>query len=186
MFRKVRWPQWWSLISTWRLPITPFTCGNCTYTMLNLYVICRAWHMVSSIAWSQQYIILYLLPSWTDFASNYMQVTTSQDVNLAARCRRVYAHAHDYHINSISNNRLVLPRHWILVLSTYLFCITPLVFFFFSTGFYISPLYVFFSLKKQDKNMPKLATSIFLKIDIYLVYSPILVSHYFVNEFLIN
>ncbi|KAM0876477.1 hypothetical protein ACQ4PT_036161 [Festuca glaucescens] len=31
-------------------------------------------------------------------------VTTSQDVNLAARCRRVYAHAHDYHINSISNN----------------------------------------------------------------------------------
>jgi hypothetical protein len=27
---------------------------------------------------------------------------------LMARCRRVYAHAHDYHINSISNNRLFL------------------------------------------------------------------------------
>ncbi|KAL5224247.1 hypothetical protein ABZP36_010886 [Zizania latifolia] len=31
-------------------------------------------------------------------------VMTSQDVNPVARCRRVYAHAHDYHINSISNN----------------------------------------------------------------------------------
>ncbi|MBA0812245.1 hypothetical protein Gohar_026229, partial [Gossypium harknessii] len=32
-------------------------------------------------------------------------VVTSQETNLVARCRRVYAHAHDYHINSISNNR---------------------------------------------------------------------------------
>ncbi|KAL4386838.1 hypothetical protein GQ457_09G006000 [Hibiscus cannabinus] len=31
-------------------------------------------------------------------------VVTSQETNLVARCRRVYAHAHDYHINSISNN----------------------------------------------------------------------------------
>ncbi|XWS12049.1 hypothetical protein CRYUN_Cryun37aG0057300 [Craigia yunnanensis] len=31
-------------------------------------------------------------------------VVTSQETNLMARCRRVYAHAHDYHINSISNN----------------------------------------------------------------------------------
>ena len=30
---------------------------------------------------------------------------TSQETSLAASCRRVYAHAHDYHINSISNNR---------------------------------------------------------------------------------
>ncbi|KAG4148788.1 hypothetical protein ERO13_D05G305700v2 [Gossypium hirsutum] len=30
---------------------------------------------------------------------------TSQETNLVARCRRVYDHAHDYHINSISNNR---------------------------------------------------------------------------------
>jgi serine/threonine-protein phosphatase 2A regulatory subunit B len=29
---------------------------------------------------------------------------TSQETSLAANCRRVYAHAHDYHINSISNN----------------------------------------------------------------------------------
>jgi serine/threonine-protein phosphatase 2A regulatory subunit B len=28
----------------------------------------------------------------------------SQESNLVARCRRVYAHAHDYHINSVSNN----------------------------------------------------------------------------------
>lgn len=31
-------------------------------------------------------------------------VVTSHETSLAARCRRVYAHAHDYHINSISNN----------------------------------------------------------------------------------
>ncbi|GLT55940.1 hypothetical protein SLA2020_290210 [Shorea laevis] len=31
-------------------------------------------------------------------------VVTSQETGLVARCRRVYAHAHDYHINSISNN----------------------------------------------------------------------------------
>ncbi|CAL5327859.1 unnamed protein product [Camellia sinensis] len=31
---------------------------------------------------------------------------TSHETSLVARCRRVYAHAHDYHINSISNNRL--------------------------------------------------------------------------------
>ncbi|PPD92263.1 hypothetical protein GOBAR_DD10807 [Gossypium barbadense] len=34
-----------------------------------------------------------------------LPVVTSQETNLVARCRRVYAHAHDYHINSVSNNR---------------------------------------------------------------------------------
>ncbi|KAL0010195.1 hypothetical protein SO802_005303 [Lithocarpus litseifolius] len=33
-----------------------------------------------------------------------MVVVASHETNLVARCRRVYAHAHDYHINSISNN----------------------------------------------------------------------------------
>ncbi|KVI05876.1 Protein phosphatase 2A, regulatory subunit PR55 [Cynara cardunculus var. scolymus] len=31
-------------------------------------------------------------------------VVTANETSLVARCRRVYAHAHDYHINSISNN----------------------------------------------------------------------------------
>ncbi|KAF7817397.1 serine/threonine protein phosphatase 2A 55 kDa regulatory subunit B beta isoform-like isoform X1 [Senna tora] len=31
-------------------------------------------------------------------------VVTSHETSSVARCRRVYAHAHDYHINSISNN----------------------------------------------------------------------------------
>ncbi|KAD4585178.1 hypothetical protein E3N88_22779 [Mikania micrantha] len=31
-------------------------------------------------------------------------VVTCNETSLVARCRRVYAHAHDYHINSISNN----------------------------------------------------------------------------------
>ncbi|XP_020398497.1 serine/threonine protein phosphatase 2A 55 kDa regulatory subunit B beta isoform [Zea mays] len=34
-----------------------------------------------------------------------LPVVTSQETSLATSCRRVYAHAHDYHINSISNNR---------------------------------------------------------------------------------
>lgn len=46
---------------------------------------------------------------WLKYMSIYfhlhMQVT-GQDLNLVPRCRRVYSHAHDYHINSISNNRL--------------------------------------------------------------------------------
>ncbi|GLJ15819.1 hypothetical protein SUGI_0260890 [Cryptomeria japonica] len=33
-----------------------------------------------------------------------LPVVTSTESSLVARCRRVYAHAHDYHINSISNN----------------------------------------------------------------------------------
>ncbi|TYI78075.1 hypothetical protein E1A91_D06G185900v1 [Gossypium mustelinum] len=33
---------------------------------------------------------------------------TSQETNLVARCRRVYGHAHDYHINSISNNSIIM------------------------------------------------------------------------------
>ncbi|KAF7814164.1 serine/threonine protein phosphatase 2A 55 kDa regulatory subunit B beta isoform isoform X2 [Senna tora] len=33
-----------------------------------------------------------------------LPVVTSHETSLVARCRRVYAHAHDYHINSISSN----------------------------------------------------------------------------------
>ncbi|XP_022853719.1 serine/threonine protein phosphatase 2A 55 kDa regulatory subunit B beta isoform-like [Olea europaea var. sylvestris] len=33
-----------------------------------------------------------------------LPVVTSNETSLVARCRRVYAHAHDYHINSISTN----------------------------------------------------------------------------------
>ncbi|XP_050232692.1 serine/threonine protein phosphatase 2A 55 kDa regulatory subunit B beta isoform isoform X2 [Mercurialis annua] len=36
--------------------------------------------------------------------SLHLPVVTSGETSLMARCRRVYAHAHDYHINSISNN----------------------------------------------------------------------------------
>ncbi|KAK6248985.1 hypothetical protein QUC31_020550 [Theobroma cacao] len=38
------------------------------------------------------------------FSSLHLPVVTSHETNLMARCRRIYAHAHDYHINSISNN----------------------------------------------------------------------------------
>ncbi|EPS59197.1 hypothetical protein M569_15613, partial [Genlisea aurea] len=33
-----------------------------------------------------------------------LPVVSSNETSLVARCRRIYAHAHDYHINSISNN----------------------------------------------------------------------------------
>ncbi|KAF9614035.1 hypothetical protein IFM89_014835 [Coptis chinensis] len=36
--------------------------------------------------------------------SLHLPVVASHETSLAARCRRIYAHAHDYHINSISNN----------------------------------------------------------------------------------
>ncbi|XP_031386100.1 serine/threonine protein phosphatase 2A 55 kDa regulatory subunit B beta isoform-like isoform X3 [Punica granatum] len=36
--------------------------------------------------------------------SLHLPAVTSHETSLVARCRRVYAHAHDYHINSISNN----------------------------------------------------------------------------------
>ncbi|WVZ01199.1 hypothetical protein V8G54_027268 [Vigna mungo] len=35
---------------------------------------------------------------------NLQDLVSSHESSLVARCRRVYAHAHDYHINSISNN----------------------------------------------------------------------------------
>ncbi|KAI5593768.1 hypothetical protein BDE02_03G034300 [Populus trichocarpa] len=38
------------------------------------------------------------------FPSLRLPVVTSDETSLMASCRRVYAHAHDYHINSISNN----------------------------------------------------------------------------------
>ncbi|XP_017612040.1 serine/threonine protein phosphatase 2A 55 kDa regulatory subunit B beta isoform-like isoform X1 [Gossypium arboreum] len=38
------------------------------------------------------------------FPSLRLPVVTSLETNLMARCRRIYAHAHDYHINSISSN----------------------------------------------------------------------------------
>ncbi|KNA21140.1 hypothetical protein SOVF_045840 [Spinacia oleracea] len=37
-------------------------------------------------------------------ASLRLPTVTSQETSLMASCRRVYGHAHDYHINSISNN----------------------------------------------------------------------------------
>ncbi|KAJ6932431.1 serine/threonine protein phosphatase 2A 55 kDa regulatory subunit B beta isoform-like isoform X4 [Populus alba x Populus x berolinensis] len=38
------------------------------------------------------------------FPSLRLPVVTCDETSLMASCRRVYAHAHDYHINSISNN----------------------------------------------------------------------------------
>ncbi|KAM2925100.1 hypothetical protein FF1_042654 [Malus domestica] len=41
----------------------------------------------------------------TSFPSLHLPVVvTGQETSLVARCRRLYANAHDYHINSISNN----------------------------------------------------------------------------------
>ncbi|KAF8369791.1 hypothetical protein HHK36_032187 [Tetracentron sinense] len=37
-------------------------------------------------------------------SSLHLPVVASHETSLVPRCRRIYAHAHDYHINSISNN----------------------------------------------------------------------------------
>ncbi|KAK8306416.1 hypothetical protein V6Z11_D03G126200 [Gossypium hirsutum] len=55
----------------------------------------------------------FLLPFKTHIQETILSLSlvTSQETNLVARCRRVYGHAHDYHINSISNNRcLICPK----------------------------------------------------------------------------
>ncbi|KAL3618255.1 Serine/threonine protein phosphatase 2A 55 kDa regulatory subunit B beta isoform [Castilleja foliolosa] len=41
---------------------------------------------------------------WSDCLCVQFIMVTCSESSLVARCRRVYAHAHDYHINSISNN----------------------------------------------------------------------------------
>ncbi|KAK6148702.1 hypothetical protein DH2020_016227 [Rehmannia glutinosa] len=48
-----------------------------------------------------------------------LPVVTSSETSLLARCRRVYAHAHDYHINSISNNRPWEMEEWLYAVDTY-------------------------------------------------------------------
>ncbi|XP_022723438.1 serine/threonine protein phosphatase 2A 55 kDa regulatory subunit B beta isoform-like isoform X7 [Durio zibethinus] len=58
---------------------------------------------INKIRWCQTANGALFLLSTNDKTIKFWKVT-SQETSLVARCRRVYAHAHDYHINSISNN----------------------------------------------------------------------------------
>ncbi|XP_022721508.1 serine/threonine protein phosphatase 2A 55 kDa regulatory subunit B beta isoform isoform X3 [Durio zibethinus] len=58
---------------------------------------------INKIRWWQTANGALFVLSTNDKTIKFWKVT-SQETNLVARCRRVYAHAHDYHINSISNN----------------------------------------------------------------------------------
>uniref|UniRef100_A0A0E0CI61 Serine/threonine-protein phosphatase 2A 55 kDa regulatory subunit B n=1 Tax=Oryza meridionalis TaxID=40149 RepID=A0A0E0CI61_9ORYZ len=58
---------------------------------------------INKIKWCQTANNALFLLSTNDKTIKYWKVT-GQDLNLVPRCRRVYSHAHDYHINSISNN----------------------------------------------------------------------------------
>ncbi|XP_024315072.1 serine/threonine protein phosphatase 2A 55 kDa regulatory subunit B alpha isoform isoform X3 [Brachypodium distachyon] len=58
---------------------------------------------INKIKWCQGTNGASFLLSTNDKTIKFWKVT-SQEISLAANCRRVYAHAHDYHINSISNN----------------------------------------------------------------------------------
>ncbi|XVE97659.1 hypothetical protein REPUB_Repub03eG0037800 [Reevesia pubescens] len=60
----------------------------------------------SSISSSKQFIANGGCTSneFSGFPSLHLPVVTSHETSLMARCRRIYAHAHDYHINSISSN----------------------------------------------------------------------------------
>ncbi|KAL6012546.1 Serine/threonine protein phosphatase 2A 55 kDa regulatory subunit B beta isoform [Asimina triloba] len=48
-------------------------------------------------------VVVVLNPTPHFLLSN-SQLLVGSETNLIPRCRRIYAHAHDYHINSISNN----------------------------------------------------------------------------------
>lgn len=73
-----------------------------------------------------------MIEYWNDFIwfiSNTFCIcciqVTSHETSLTARCRRVYAHAHDYHINSISNNRCIFFNEFVpLLLSLLCFSLT--------------------------------------------------------------
>ncbi|GER46953.1 serine/threonine-protein phosphatase 2A 55 kDaregulatory subunit B [Striga asiatica] len=58
---------------------------------------------INKIRWCQAANGALFLLSTNDKTIKFWKVT-SNETSLHARCRRVYAHAHDYHINSISNN----------------------------------------------------------------------------------
>ncbi|KAL7162599.1 hypothetical protein ACSBR2_042982 [Camellia fascicularis] len=58
---------------------------------------------INKIRWCQTANGALFLLSTNDKTIKFWKVT-SHETSLMARCRRVYAHAHDYHINSISNN----------------------------------------------------------------------------------
>ncbi|XP_071901376.1 serine/threonine protein phosphatase 2A 55 kDa regulatory subunit B beta isoform isoform X3 [Coffea arabica] len=58
---------------------------------------------INKIRWCQTANGALFLLSTNDKTIKFWKVT-STETSLVARCRRVYAHAHDYHINSISNN----------------------------------------------------------------------------------
>ncbi|XP_075112301.1 serine/threonine protein phosphatase 2A 55 kDa regulatory subunit B beta isoform isoform X5 [Nicotiana tabacum] len=58
---------------------------------------------INKIRWCQSPNGALFLLSTNDKTIKFWKVT-SNETSLVARCRRVYAHAHDYHINSISNN----------------------------------------------------------------------------------
>ncbi|XBI46543.1 hypothetical protein VPH35_110764 [Triticum aestivum] len=58
---------------------------------------------INKIKWGQTANNALFILSTNDKTIKYWKVT-GQELNPVARCRRVYAHAHDYHINSISNN----------------------------------------------------------------------------------
>ncbi|XP_038712246.1 serine/threonine protein phosphatase 2A 55 kDa regulatory subunit B beta isoform-like isoform X6 [Tripterygium wilfordii] len=58
---------------------------------------------INKIRWCQPANGALFLLSTNDKTIKFWKVT-SHEMSLVARCRRIYAHAHDYHINSISNN----------------------------------------------------------------------------------
>ncbi|KAF6160575.1 hypothetical protein GIB67_019515 [Kingdonia uniflora] len=58
---------------------------------------------INKVRWCQTANGALFLLSTNDKTVKYWKIA-GQETNLVPRCRRVYAHAHDYHINSISNN----------------------------------------------------------------------------------
>jgi serine/threonine-protein phosphatase 2A regulatory subunit B len=99
------------LISSSDVPTSSKTCftnGGSVNNPLN----CRS----SSLPFggtTSLHLPMVLLSAWLLICNYYLLISTSNrhlqvtshETSLLAKCRRTYAHAHDYHINSISNNR---------------------------------------------------------------------------------
>ncbi len=78
----------------------PWTCGWCLGFVSAQEVGQIAWMEFDlSCYWAALLLLTALVSYWIQVWSN--------ETALVARCRRVYANAHAYHINSVSNNRWV-------------------------------------------------------------------------------
>ena len=89
----------WIYISPRWHPITSLAHGSCIFSMFFLF---------SFLQGSTSLILLKIEGETSppvELTIMYMLQVSKNEITHVARYRRIYTHAHDYHINSISTNR---------------------------------------------------------------------------------